>query len=170
MSNWFRSYGFSDILDDFLIGAYPVDEDDVKMLEWIHVERILNLVEDGEYNEGEREAVEAALEAAGIVECRRSMIDYGGLPASEIEGAVQDVLRWLDEGRRVYLHCRAGWQRSAAVAAAVVAVTDGLEIADALATVRRRKPSANPLPHQRDELFDWWRARGATRRRADAGR
>jgi len=58
------------------------------------------------------------------------------------------------------VHCRAGWQRSAAVAAAVVAVRDGLDIDEALAYVQARKPSADPLPHQREDLRRWWAARG----------
>ena len=67
---------------------------------------------------------------------------------------------WLDEGARTYLHCRAGWQRSAAVAAGVVAVRTGREIEAALDYVQRRKPSADPLPHQREDLRRWWAGRG----------
>ena len=46
---------------------------------------------------------------------------------------MQEVGRWLDAGERTYLHCRAGWQRSAAVAAGVVAVRAGIDIDEALA-------------------------------------
>ena len=60
---------------------------------------------------------------------------------------------------RTYLHCRAGWQRSAAVAAGIVAVREGMEIEDALAFVQLRKPSADPLPHQREDLRRWWEQR-----------
>jgi rhodanese-related sulfurtransferase len=161
MSNWFRVYGFADVQDRLLIGAYPLDPEDVGMLEWMKIERVLNLVEDEEYEPGEREAVEAALVAAGIEEHRLSLTDYGRLPAADLEHAVTEVIAWLDEGRRVYLHCRAGWQRSAAVAAGVVALREGAEIEDALERVRQRKPSADPLPQQRDDLLQWWADRGA---------
>jgi predicted protein tyrosine phosphatase len=57
------------------------------------------------------------------------------------------------------VHCRAGWQRSAAVAAGVVAIREGLEIDDALAAVKQRKPSAHPLPHQIRDLRAWWEGR-----------
>ena len=30
VSNWFRSYGFADVFNELLIGAYPLDVDDVK--------------------------------------------------------------------------------------------------------------------------------------------
>ncbi len=159
MSRWFRSYGFADVLDDLLVGAYPLDSDDVGALEQAGVRRVLNLTEDEEYRLGERRAVEEALSAAGIEEHRLGLTDYGGLAPAALEAAVQEVNAWLDEGMRTYLHCRAGWQRSAAVAAGVVAVRTGREIDEALAYVQERKPSADPLPHQREDLRRWWASR-----------
>ena len=161
MSNWFRSYGFADITDDLLIGAYPLDSEDVAMLERLGIECVLNLAEDGEYAPGQREEVRAALTEAGIEERRLGLTDYGGLPPMLVERAVEEVLEWLDEGRRTYVHCRAGWQRSAAVAAAVVAVQEWMDIDDALEFVQARKPSADPLPHQREDLRQWWDERAA---------
>jgi protein-tyrosine phosphatase len=163
MSNWFVAYGFADVHNDLIVGAYPLDSDDVRTIERLGVRRILNLVEDREYAPGEREEVEHALAAAGIEETRLKLADYGHLPVEALEVAVTEVSGWLRDGVLAYVHCRAGWQRSAAVAAGVVAVTDGIEIEDALAQVRRRKPSANPLPHQREELRTWWHERSAGR-------
>ena len=160
MSNWFRVYGFADVLDNLLVGAYPLDQDDVSMLEWMKIERIFNLVRDEEYEPGERTLVHGALAVAGIEERRLGFEDYGRLPAPQLEQAVSEILDWLEHGHRVYLHCRAGWQRSAAVAAGVVAVSKGVEIAEAVELVRQRKPSADPLPQQRDDLFQWWAERG----------
>jgi protein-tyrosine phosphatase len=161
VSTWFRTYGFADIFDGLTIGAYPLDAEDVAMLEWAGVERVMNLVEDKEYRSGERDAVESALLSAGIEEHRLSLTDYGGLPAEELESAVREVSGWLDEGAKTYLHCRAGWQRSAAVAAGVVAIRADIDIDDALEYVQSRKPSADPLPHQRDDLRRWWDGRRA---------
>lgn len=146
-----------------MIGAYPLDRDDVKMLEFLSVDRILNLVEDAEYAPGERAAVHDALTFAGIEEHRQELTDYGGLPSVELDAAVNQVIAWLEEGHRVYVHCRAGWQRSAAVAAGVVAILDDLGIDDALARVQARKPTADPLPHQREDLVGWWRERSDAR-------
>ena len=173
MSRWFRSYGFAAVLDDLLVGAYPLDRDDVEALADVGIERVLNLTEDDEYRPGDRPAVVRALHAAGIEERRLSLTDYGGLPPDVLEVAVREINGWLDEGVRAYLHCRAGWQRSAAVAAGVVAVRTGREIDEALAYVRQRKPSAHPLPHQREDLHRWWALRGEGRlrsRRGDDGR
>jgi rhodanese-related sulfurtransferase len=160
MSNWFRIYGFADILDDLLIGAYPLDADDVATLSQLGVEQVLNLVEDEEYKPGARDQVGLALERSHIPESRICLVDLGDLPAEAFEEAVQQVLESLDQGRRTYVHCRAGWQRSAAVAAGVVALRSGMEIDDAVDFVRSRKPTADPLPHQRDDLRTWWAWRG----------
>ena len=160
VSRWFFSYGFAGVLDDLVVGAYPLDADDVAALERVGIRRVLNLTEDDEYRQGDRPKVERALAAAGIEERRMSLTDYGGLPPEALETAVKAVNAWLDDGACTYVHCRAGWQRSAAVAAAVVAVRDGLDIDEALAYVQARKPSADPLPHQREDLRRWWAARG----------
>jgi len=161
VSSWFRSYGFADVLSNLLVGAYPLDERDVAMLAHMGVDRVLNLIEDEEYGPGEREAVLGAMEAAGIAEQRITLTDFGALPAEELETAVQAVNASLDHGERIYLHCRAGWQRSAAVAAGVVALREDMDVDRALEYVQVRKPTANPLPLQREDLRRWWDARVA---------
>jgi protein-tyrosine phosphatase len=162
MSNWFRTYGFGEILERFLIGAYPTDPDDVRMLEWMGVKRILNLVEDREYGRGERELVENALREAGIDEHRIRLTDYGNLPPEQLEEAVTKINRWLDQGLTTYMHCRAGWQRSAAIAAGVVATRQQIDVEDALRFVKQAKPSADPLAHQREDLLRWYEAKSAS--------
>jgi protein-tyrosine phosphatase len=159
VSDWFLSYGFADVHDELLVGAYPVDVSDVKTLQRLGVRRILNLVEDAEYAPGQREEVVDALHAAGIEETRMKLEDYGHLPLDALEAAVQQIVTWQKAGERSYVHCRAGWQRSAAVAAGVVAILDGVDVETALSRVRTRKPSANPLPHQREDLLRWWHTR-----------
>jgi protein-tyrosine phosphatase len=160
VSSWFRSYGFAEVFERLLVGSYPLDDQDVAMLRWAGVERVLNLVEEDEYRPEEREAVEQAYAETGIQEHRLPFADFGGLPAERIHQAVSIVSGWLDEGRRVYIHCRAGWQRSPAIAVALVAQRDGIGIDEALETVRVRKPTADPMPHQREDLWRWWQERG----------
>ena len=157
MSDWFEHYGFAQVGDDLLMGAYPQDADDVAALSEAGVTAVFNLVQDVEYEyAGGREACAAALAEAGIREQRLEVVDYGNLSPEHIELAVTTVLDWLRDGERVYVHCRAGMQRSAVVSAAVVAVHEGLEPRDALEQVRRRNPQANPLSHQRRDLMRWW--------------
>jgi protein-tyrosine phosphatase len=160
MSTWFRTYGFAEIFADLVIGAYPQDAEDVSMLEWMGVQRVVNLVEDEEYRDGERDAVAGALSAAGIPEQRVKFTDFGNLPADGLEAAVQEVCRGLSDGAKTYLHCRAGQQRSAVVAAGVIALRQNIDPDEALAFVQQRKPSAAPLPHQLEDLHRWWDGRG----------
>jgi predicted protein tyrosine phosphatase len=164
MSEWFLTYGLARVQRDLLVGAMPSDRSDVEMLGRFGVRRILNLVEDDEYVLADsREQVVAALADAGIEEHRVSVVDFGHLSPAAIDEAVTTVTGWLAQtpAERTYIHCRAGWQRSAVVAAGVIAITEDLEIDAALAELSERKPSADPLPHQREDLRTWWDARSA---------
>lgn len=160
MSDWFERFGFAEVGDDLLMGAYPQDAADVATLRDAGVTAVFNLVQDVEYQRaGGREACAAALAEAGIREERIAVIDYGNLLPGHIEHAATTITRWLDAGERVYVHCRAGMQRSAVVAAAVVALHEGLDARTALDRVRARNPHAEPLSHQRSDLWRWWDAR-----------
>jgi atypical dual specificity phosphatase len=157
MSDWFEHFGFAEVGDDLLMGAYPQDSDDVTALREAGVTAVFNLVQDVEYErEGGRDACATALAEAGIREERVEVIDYGNLLPGHIELAAKTVLAWLQEGERVYVHCRAGMQRSAVVSAAIVALNEDLDPLDALQRVRQRNPRANPLAHQRQDLLRWW--------------
>lgn len=159
MSAWFTRFGFASVADRLLAGAYPLDDADVAELAEAGVEVAYNLCEEGEYEPGQRDAVARALQEHGIEERRLPLVDYAGLPPEALEQAVGEVLGELEAGRCVYLHCRAGWQRSAAVAAAVIALREDLPLGRALAVLRDRKPTSEPLPHQRASLIEWWKAR-----------
>jgi atypical dual specificity phosphatase len=161
MSTWFRSYGYGEVHPGLIVGAYPLDRGDVHQLGLMHVERVLNLVEDSEYEPGDREEIEEAYAARGIDETRMNLVDFGHLPADRVEAAVSTLVGWLRDGHRVYVHCRAGWQRSAAVASGAVAVIRNISIDEALEAVQDQKPSADPLPHQRADLRTWWEQRSA---------
>lgn len=168
MSRWFRRYGFADIYDGLVVGAIPLDTEDVRTLDWIGVTRVLNLVADKEYVDGSRPIVTMALSDAGIVEHRVPIADFGSLPESALDEATTVINRWLDEGVTVYVHCRAGWQRSAAVAAGVLAIREGVDVDAALRMVQSRRPAANPLPHQRSDLRRWWSGVASRRDGADS--
>jgi atypical dual specificity phosphatase len=159
VSGWFETYGFAEVHDDLVIGAYPLDILDIDALASFGVQRVLNLVEDEEYEPGTRALVEAGYAELGIVEERIPTVDFGSLTPEFLDAAVGVVLGWMDEGQVSYVHCRAGRQRSAAVAAGAVAAYERIDIRSALDYVRSRKASADPLPQQRDDLIDWWQAR-----------
>ena len=160
VSDWFEHFGFAAVGDDLAMGAYPQDAPDVAELADAGMTRVFNLVQDLEYDPGGRDACVAALADAGIEEWRAQLVDYGSLSPEQIEDAALAVVGWLDEGEHVYVHCRAGWQRSAVVVAAIVTLRERVEPREALEILRERKPTANPLAHQRDDLMRWWEQRG----------
>jgi protein-tyrosine phosphatase len=160
MSVWFQRFGFAIVGDGFLSGAMPVDAPDVQMLRRAQVDVAYNMCEDDEY-EGPRAGIELALANAGIVERRAPTADYGGLSPALLDSLVGGIDADLEAGRRVYLHCRAGWQRSAAVAAPVIALRENLDLEEALDVLQERKPSADPLEHQWEDVRAWWAARQA---------
>jgi hypothetical protein len=43
--------------------------------------------------------------------------------------------------------------------AAIVTLREGVEPQQALDVLRERKPTANPLAHQRADLMRWWEER-----------
>jgi len=159
VSEWFERYGRAEVAEGLMSGAYPCDADDVSALAADGVTCVMNLCEDAEYEDGDRAAVVAAYASRSIAEERVGVVDYGNLMPGAIEVAAEQVAAWLNEGEHVYVHCRAGWQRSAVVAAAALAVRDGIDPEEALAAIKRRKPSSEPLPHQLQDLRRWWRMR-----------
>ncbi len=165
MSGWFQRFGHARVWPGLIVGAIPLDADDVGELAALGVQEVYNLCEDAEYGDDAaraaagRERVAAALTGAGIAERRLPLRDYGRLPFDAIEQASGDVRSALGGGRTVYLHCRAGWQRSASIAAAVIALEEDLGIDNALLVLRNRKPTAEPLPHQRADLIAWQQRR-----------
>jgi predicted protein tyrosine phosphatase len=154
MSDWFQSYGFAEVFPELMIGAYPLDAGDVDEIAASGVRRVLNLAEDAEYRAGQRAAVVAALARHDITELRLSIVDFGHLPADRLDRAVGTVVGWMDECVPSYVHCRAGWQRSASVVAGAIAVFNEVDISTALDWVREHKSTADPLPHQRADLLD----------------
>jgi protein-tyrosine phosphatase len=169
VSQWFRTYGYAGVYDGLIVGAVPVDESDASALIALGVSRVLNLVEDSEYKRGERRRVERSFAHANIEERRLHTQDYGNISPELFDEAGAQINAWLDEGHVVYLHCRAGWQRSATVAAGAIVLRDEVTPAAALERVQTLKPTADPLPHQRADLQRWWESRSpATRPREGA--
>ena len=163
MSDWFERFGLAAVDEParLFTGAFPTDADDVAALSNLRIEAVVNLCQDSEYPEGARDQVEAAMRAAGIEERRLGMVDFAGFGSAQLETAVSEVLRQLDSGRRVYLHCRAGQQRSTAVAAGVLALRDSVSVDQALGQIRARRPAARPLERQLEDLRAWYGARAS---------
>lgn len=159
MSAWFRQYGCDVVDDGLVVGAVPRDDEDVAVLVGLGVTRVVCLVADAEYEDGERETVGAAYAAAGITEQRVPSQDFGGLSPATLERSSGLVADALADGATVYLHCRAGWQRSAVTAAATLSRRTGEMPKGTLARVLEGRRHACPLPFQVADLEHWWAGR-----------
>ena len=71
-----------------------------------------------------------------------------------IEVAARRVAGWLEDGERVYVHCRAGWQRVRRSPQPALALRDGIDPEDALRSDQAPQaqlgaaapPAAGPAP------------------------
>ena len=172
MSDWFVTFGLAAVDPDrrLFIGAMPTDHHDVGALGERGIEAVVNLCEEREYPAGARIDIEAALAREGIQEHRFPFTDHGELGTTQLEAAVAEVLRQRQAGKRVYVHCRAGRQRSTAVAAGALALRGGMSLQEALTQIQQHKPDALPLEHQWLDLEDWYRGQTAARDAVDAER
>ena len=77
------------------------------------------------------------------------LTEYGSKPAKRLKrlkgfrDAVAQVKTWLGEGKKVFVHCTAGFNRSAAVVMAIL-MEQGLTYQEALETMRSKRPNAWP--------------------------
>jgi atypical dual specificity phosphatase len=146
-------------LDEFLLaGRMPVSAPHVEALQAEGVTVVINLCEDREYWDGERDAVAAACALAGIAEHRLPVIDGATVPPDVLEQAVEAA-----DGGVVYVHCRGGRERSAAVAIALLAARSGSSVDDAHDLALSLRRGFRPLPWQVEGVRSWLRDRNERR-------
>src|SRR6187549_527682 len=108
---------YSRIGDRLLAGAMPFRADHVAALRAEGVTAVVNLCQEREYWDGERDLIAAAYAEHGIAEHHLPVIDAAVALAGD---------------HTVYVHCRGGRERSATVAVALLARLEGMPIDRAL--------------------------------------
>ena len=136
--------------DRLLAGAMPFRADHVAALRAEGVTAVVNLCQEREYWDGERELITSAYREHGMVELHLPVIDGSTVPAEVLDAAVA-----IADGHIVYVHCRGGRERSATVAAALLARIEGLPIDRALDLAKERRPTFAPLAWQVNALRAW---------------
>ncbi len=81
--------------------------------------------------------------------------DWVAIPAGHFDRVVEEVCSCLEKGTAVLVHCLAGINRAPTFAAAVLCHRYGLTVEEALAAVRRARPTAAPTPEQAASLRAW---------------
>src|SRR6266516_2462390 len=105
-----RRLDYARLDDALLAGRMPVSAGHIDALAAEGVSAVINLCEDREYWDGEREVVVEACRRHGIDEHRLPVIDGATVPADVLDRAVATAAAGT-----VYVHCRGGRERSAAV-------------------------------------------------------
>jgi atypical dual specificity phosphatase len=141
---------YSRLNDSLLAGPMPHTEEHVQSLRDEGVVVVVNLCEEREYWDGERETVTSAYEAAGIRELHLPVKDGSTVPPGVIDAAVEGMQHGV-----VYVHCRGGRERSATVATALLAAREGVPIERALELAQSGRPVFKPLPWQLEGLHAW---------------
>ena len=144
--------------DSLFAGRMPVAARHIDQLSAEGVTTVINLCEDREYWDGEREAVAGACARAGITEHRLAVIDGATVPPDVLEQAVEAAA-----GGVTYVHCRGGRERSATVAVAVIAASAGASVDEALESALTIRPAFKPLPWQVEGVRLWLQERDANR-------
>jgi hypothetical protein len=145
---WRWSLNWSEIRSDLLIGSCPMGLDDLeRILGETKASAILSLQSDAcrgafaiDY-----ETHRAYGEAAGAAMVNAPMLDFDppdqrrSLPA-----AVRALTALLAGGRRVYVHCTAGINRSPLVVLGYLAFVETMDPGEALGFIREARPEAEP--------------------------
>lgn len=151
------SIDYSPIIESLWVGSYPQSPEDVLHLKAEGVDAILNLQSDADFA---HRAIQWDLfwkfyVSKGFKVVRVSIIDFDPADLDKKLGQAVDALDQLfREGRRVYLHCTAGVNRSPTTAIAWMMQHQGMTKDDAVELFQSRR-SCDPYP----EVLEAWARR-----------
>lgn len=149
-------FEFHRAIPGILCGRNPLTAGDVATLHEVGVQRVLDLRMDDEWDiptRFGREAI-AAMQWAGIERASVPVVDEQALSAEELD-RTWEILSAADEERILYVHCRAGIERTGSALGAFLARSQGLSLADALDRLNDAGCALRPLPHQVAAVQRW---------------
>ena len=123
------------ITDNLLVGPAPLGPEDYGLLQRMGITFILNLQEDNELKIlGRNPDAEFSVAASfGITVYRVPIKDFSNRSLlAHLDEAIEVLTDLLKTGKKVYLHCAKGLNRSPTVAVAFLSRNLGIDIADAL--------------------------------------
>jgi atypical dual specificity phosphatase len=123
------------------LGARPLRAD-VKSLYEVGVRGVVNMCD--EY----RGPVDL-YDKLGIEQCWLRTIDFQPPTLDQVRQGVDFIRRFLDEDKKVYVHCKAGRGRSATVVLCWLMQEQGMTAAQAQAFLRSKRPHVNAALDQR---------------------
>lgn len=141
------------VLDEHvLIGGLPT-RGDVERLAAAGVGAVINLCE--EFDGHERDFARR-----GLAYLRLPTLDYHSPAVADLERGVAFIERHARDGRRVYVHCKAGRKRSAVLALCWLIASRGLTPDEAAAELRRARPHVDRGLERLETVQAFYRLRG----------
>jgi hypothetical protein len=152
-----RVFTTDEIAPGVLAGRAPIFRRNVWHLREKGITHIVDLREDLEWDGPGRRggSAIAEIDALGLCRLRVAITDMGTPRARDLDEAVAFMDAALHLGGRVYVHCRAGVQRTGAIAAAWYARQQACSVDDALAALRQRRPDLEPMVFQLAAARRW---------------
>ena len=138
-----------DYIDDqVIVGAFPFAKD-VPGLAKEGIRAVVNTCE--EYG-----GPIAAYELAGIEQLHIPTTDFTPPLLKDVEKAVEFVIKNVDDGHAVYIHCKAGRARSATVAICYLMRRHGWTAEQAQLRLLERRPHIHPTLDRRQVVRDYY--------------
>jgi atypical dual specificity phosphatase len=138
-----------DVIDDaVLMGALPFASD-VPRLEALGVGAVVNTCE-------EYLGPVAAYARAGIEQLHIPTVDFTAPTRAHVVRAVAFMQEQIGQGRRVYVHCKAGRARSGTVVLCWLIAARGMTPDEAQARILLRRPHAHPRLARREVVQQFW--------------
>ena len=123
---------------------------DVQVLRAQGVTHILDLRRESEWSPPSlgQDALDE-IQARGMAHKNVAIADAGAPTNEQLREAIEFIqAARADSANQVYVHCRAGWQRTAAVLLAYDMQARQCSFEESLRYLQARRPVLNPLPEQ----------------------
>jgi protein-tyrosine phosphatase len=156
-----RSFTWDEIAPGVHAGRAPIFRRDVWRMRARGITHVLDLRETLEWDEPGRRggSAVAEIDALGMSRLQVAIRDMGTPRSEDLDQAVTYMEAALHLGGQVYVHCRAGVQRTGAIAAAWFARQQHCSIDEAIVRLRERRPDFEPLIYQIRAAQAWLAAR-----------
>ena len=150
-------FNYNEVMPRLLARRNPLTGYDIELLANTGITHILDLREPKEWTSPKlgAEALEH-IERLGLQRLHLPICDQKEPTTEDLDAAHQFLEETLTHaGNRIYVHCRAGIERTAAVLVAYYARHNGVSYEKALTSLREGRPILGPLPDQEKAVRHW---------------
>lgn len=150
-------FNYDQVTERLFAGRNPLTAQDVHMLAELGITHVLDLRESHEWAAPKFGA--EAIEEIKNTEIKRLNLvvkDLGAPTLSDMDAAWDFIEQALaNPSALIYVHCRAGMERTAAILIGCYARQQGLNYETAFSELKARRPIFQPLPNQEHATREW---------------